>query len=248
MQEKTYIKNNTLVSSFVVNVNNNHSLEEYLRNGKLLLQSNLPKIIFIDETIFHEFQQYNNENTKIIPFDKSEWYFNEYRDCLQDFEINTTNKNKDTLEYMFTICNKTEIIKKATEYNYFHTNHFIWVDFGIRHVFKNETDEDFIQKIERLNEPIYDNVRAGSIWDLQVHYQFDIFKDVSWYFAGGVLGGPKDSLLLFAEKTKEMCIRVMKEKRNLMWEVNIWYLVYLENPDLIHGYKCDHNPTLVDHY
>jgi hypothetical protein len=204
--------------------------------------------VFIDELIFDQLLLYVNEYTHLIPLKKSDWYFNEYMGHLENFELNTQNKKKDTLEFMFTMCNKTEWLKQAIELNSFHTDYFVWVDFGIRYIFKNETDEDFIQKIERLNEPIYHNVRAGSIWDLHLDYQFDVFKDVSWYFAGGVVGGHKESLLLFAEKTKEMCIRVMKEKRNLMWEVNIWYLVYLENPHLFDAYKCDHNPTLVDHY
>jgi hypothetical protein len=249
MEEKNECnRKNTLVSSFVANVNQFRPTEKYLQNGRLLLQANIPKVVFIDETIFDQFKEYINENTKIIPFKKTNWYFNEYKEHLSQFEINTTNNTKDTLEYFFTMCNKTEWIKTAIDLNFFNTDNYVWVDFGIRHIFTNEDDETFIQKIERLNEPVYDKVRAGSIWDLNLYYYFDVFKDVFWYFAGGVFGGNKDFLLTFAEKTKEMCIRVITEKQQLMWEVNIWYLVYLENPHLFDSYKCDHNPSLVDNY
>jgi hypothetical protein len=242
-------RKNTLVSSFVVNVNQYRPTEKYLQNGKLLLKANIPKIIFIDETIFDEFKDFINENTKIIPFDKKNWYFNEYKEQITDLDINTTHTDKDTLEYFFTMCNKTEWIKSAIELNLFNTEHFIWVDFGIRHIFKYENDETFIQKIERLNEPVYEKVRAGSIWDTNLYYYHaDIYKDINWYFAGGVFGGHQKFLLDFVEKTKEMCIRVIKEKNKLMWEVNIWYLVYLENSYLFDFYKCDHNPSLVDNY
>ena len=37
---------------------------------------------------------------------------------------------------MFINCNKTEVIREAIELNYFNTEDFIWLDFGIRHVFK----------------------------------------------------------------------------------------------------------------
>lgn len=33
-----------------------------------------------------------------------------------------------------------------------------------------------------------------------------------------------------------------------MWEVNIWFLIYLENKDLFDYYSCDHNNTIIDNY
>lgn len=241
-------RNNTLVTSFVVNVNNNRSIETYLNYGKLLLEADIPKIVFIDEVIFDDLKHYMNETTMIVSIKKSDCYLYEYIDCLDNFNLNTENNKKDTLEYMFIMNNKTEWIRKAIELNHFHTDQFIWVDFGIRHVFKYSGDQTFIKKIETLNEPFYEKIRAPSIWNTNIQYSFNIYKDITWYFAGGVFGGHKDALLQFAEKTKDMCLRVIKEEKTLMWEVNIWYLVFLENPHLFHLYNSDHNSTLVDFY
>jgi hypothetical protein len=36
--------------------------------------------------------------------------------------------NKDTLEYMITICHKTEWIKEAIDLNFFNTTNFTWID------------------------------------------------------------------------------------------------------------------------
>jgi hypothetical protein len=96
---------------------------------------------------------------------------------------------------------------------------------------------------------VYDNqIRIASIWNLQRKCVFDIYKDVSWYFAGGIFGGNKEKILRFAYKTKEMCLKVIEEKNTLIWEVNIWYLIYLENPDLLTPYYCGHDASIIMNY
>ena len=75
-----------------------------------------------------------------------------------------------------------------------------------------------------------------------------MYKNIIWYFAGGVFGGNKENLIKFANKTKEMCIKIIEEKHLIMWEVNIWYLIYKENTDLFDCYTCDHNSSLIDNY
>lgn len=242
------ISKNTIVSSFLTNVNSIYTIDKYLKDGILLLQAKIPKIIFIDENIYDELKIYENEYTNLIPIHKNDWYFNDFKEFLVNFELNTNNQRKDTLEYMFTMCNKTEWVKKAIELNPFNTNSFIWIDFGIRYIFKNNSDEFFIQKIENLSNQEYEKIRIGSIWDLNNSYKCDIYKEIAWYFAGGVFGGNKDFLNKFAEKTKNKCIQVMIHQKTIMWEVNIWYLVYLENPTLFNCYNCDHNERLIINY
>jgi hypothetical protein len=155
---------------------------------------------------------------------------------------------------MFTMCNKTEWIRKAIEYNFYNTENYVWVDFGIRHVFKCN-DTEFIQKLENLHKKTYDGLRIGTIWDLNMNIErigIDIYKQITWYFAGGVFGGDKEQLLIFADKTKKMCIKTIKERSSLMWEVNIWYLVFKDNHSerLVNFsfYNCDHNDTIIDNY
>ena len=47
---------------------------------------------------------------------------------------------------------------------------------------------------------------------------------------------------------KEKCIKIINEKKTLMWEVNIWYLIYKENNNLFDCYNCDHNESVVSNY
>jgi len=145
---------------------------------------------------------------------------------------------------MFIICSKTEYIKEAIELC--PGEQMVWVDFGINHIYNS--DEEFTADIIRLEQNRHTGVRIASIWNVDHNYGRDIYKDICWYFAGGVFGGDADSLLRFAELTKDMCLRIIKENHTIMWEVNVWYKVYQENRELFSLYSCDHNPTLIKNY
>ena len=242
---------NTIVSAFVSNINNRDdiTLKRYYELGKLLLKSTVPKIIFVDETMFNliNLLDYDISNTNIVKIKKINIYLYKYINSLSQFNLNTDNPNKDTIEYIITQCNKTEWVKSAIELNTFNTNNFIWVDFGIRYIF-NCSDEEFIEKINKLKYKVYKNVRIGNIWNLQNNYNINIYKDIAWYFAGGIFGGNKESLLHFSNKIKEKCIDIILTKNTLMWEVNIWYLIYIENKEIFDNYSCNHNNSIIDNY
>ena len=240
----------TIVSAFVSNINFKKDMDifKYYQNGKLLLKSSAPKIIFLDEPMFNLVgEEYDNSNTFIIKINKEDNYLNSYRELLTNFDLETNNKQKDTIDYIFTICNKTEWIKTAILLNNFNTSNFIWIDFGIRYIFKC-SDEEFIEKINNLHNKTYSNIRIAKIWNIDITYSIDIYKTIAWYFAGGIFGGNKKHLLLFAKKMKKKCIEIITSKNTLMWEVNIWYLLYLDNKELFDTYFCDHNNSIIDNY
>jgi len=57
-----------LVSAFILNMNTRKDINtsEYIEKGKILLKTNIPKIIFIDENLINQFEDFMNENTKIL--------------------------------------------------------------------------------------------------------------------------------------------------------------------------------------
>jgi len=247
-----------LVTAFVAGANqrNDRVIDDYMNYGKKLLENPINKIVFFDDSLIGLLPNY--PNTIIIPIKKEDMYLYEYKDEITNFALNTQTPEKDSLEYMFLMCNKTEFIRKAIELNPFHsdpfqTNQFVWVDFGINHIFKND-DATFNAVIGALENKSYDNVRIGSIWSPDMHtimtrnFRTDIYKDIAWYFAGGVFGGDSKSLIKFADLTKQQCIKIIAERKTLMWEVNVWFLLYLENPELFSLYNCDHNSTLIGNY
>lgn len=242
---------NTIVSAFISNINNRQdvNLNLYYNWGKLLFQCDVPKVIFVDIPMYNLIQKtdYDETITKIIIIDKSSIYLYDYIDNITNFDINTNNKHKDTIEFMFIMCEKTEWLRQAINMNPFNTNHFVWLDFGLKHVFKC-SDDEFIQKINKMIYKIYDQVRIGNIWNLNIHYNCNIYKDITWYFAGGVVGGHRDSLIQFANLVKNNCIDIMINKKTIIWEVNIWYLVYNLHKNLFDPYYCDHDYSICDNF
>lgn len=243
----------TIVSAFVGEINKISSYDIYYSYSKYLLSSKCPKIIFVDNEMYKiiiEHNEYIEENTKLIKYNKNDIYFYEegYSKKIDKFNLHSDNADKNTIDYLFIQCNKTEWIKLAIQINPFNTEQFIWVDFGIYKIFNCNNGLDFSKKIENLSLKKYNNIRIGSIWDLNINYNTYNNKIVAWYFAGGVFGGNKEKLLKFAEIMKEQCIKYIESNKTFTWEVNIWYLIYLKNKDLFDPYKCDHNNSLVDNY
>ena len=238
----------TLVTSFLQNINNRKNVD-YLEHGKFIINLDIPKIIFINEECMPQ-SSYNTHYTHFIPVKKEDIYLYEYINNNISLPA-ISDGAKDTIDYIFLMCNKTEFIRRAIELDYFNTGdegQFIWVDFGINYIFKLGMAE-FEQKIKNsLTGKNYNRIRIGSIWDLNCARVTDIYNAIAWYFAGGVFGGNKESLLIFAEKTKQKCIQIIKEKNHIMWEVNIWYLIYKENIDLFYPYQCDHDESLITNY
>ena len=240
----------TIVSGFLskCNINVNRSFDKYVELGIKLLIINVPKIIFVDEFMYDKIKSFDNEFTKIILYSKHESYLYPYinAESLCNFEVNTQTPLKDTMENMSVMCNKTEWIKKAIDLNPFNTTQFTWIDFGISHVITS--DDNLNQYILKLQTKSYSNVRIGSIWNVNYNYDVDIYKTIAWYFAGGVFGGNKDWLLIFAEKMKHHCIKIITERQTIMWETNIWYLIYKEHPGLFDPYFCNHNNSILENY
>jgi hypothetical protein len=115
------MNNVTLVSAFMTNITTNECLKtndnykKYTEYCIPLLQANINKIIFIDKTIIDSYKCYENHNTKIVPFVKESSYLYENINRLKNFQPNSNNLEKDTIQYMFTQCHKTEWVKLAIE-------------------------------------------------------------------------------------------------------------------------------------
>lgn len=242
----------TFVSAFISNANNRHDRneEKYIELGNNFIIMPVNKIIFIEKHIYEKYyannNNYNKENTKFILFEKTENYLYNYKDKITNFNLATDNKNKDTLEYCFLICHKTEWVKKAIELNIFKSEQFIWIDFGIYHIFKNE--DRFKNSVLNAEKKIYEKIRIGSCWNLTMQYARDIYSIINWYFAGGVFGGSKNYLLAFADFMKQKCFSIINEKKTIMWEVNIWYIIYKDIPYLFDPYQSNHDPSLIENY
>lgn len=201
-----------------------------------------------------------NKNIFVF-FEKNEIYLYNYINLITKFNVHTDNPSKDTLEYMFVQCHKTEwvniaikLITYIKEQNVLlvltdKTPDFIWVDFGIYHMFKNVMDV-FNNSFEHLSALSISNnkIRIASCIHPDTKNNADLYKNVVWYFAGSVFGGSANTLNHFAEIMKMECINIIKEKNHLMWEVNIWYLIYMKHRNLFDPYLCGHTANIIQNY
>lgn len=247
MSEKQ-VNNITIVSAFVSDVNSNRNIDKYIDYGKNLLQINVSKIIFIEKDIYNKFlsnQDFNN--THFIFFEKKDNYLYNFINDITNYSISTDNPDKDTLDYLFVQCHKTEWIKLAIDNNYYNSDQFIWLDFGIYHIFNNNIDL-FTNSIYSLLNKKYDLIRIATIWNPDLIYNTNIHQSICWYFAGGVFGGGKTSLVKFADIMKNKCITYIQEHKNFIWEVNLWHMIYIENKYLFDIYTANHNPSIILNY
>jgi hypothetical protein len=252
-----------LVSAFISNINNrdDYTEEKYIENGLKLINLKFSKIIFLEKKTYEKYFLNKFFNfTHFVIFEKEEIYFYDYtkdkdkdkdKDNFGNFNI-IGNKKKDTLEYFFINCHKTEWMKKAIEINNYqklfdnNNKQYVWIDFGIFYIIKD--DLLFEKYILNLSQKIYSNIRIASCWDIKDERNIDIYKNIAWYFCGGIFGGNEKYLVDFADLMKKKCLLIMKFKKSLMWEVNIWYLIYKENPELFDCYNANHDSSIIKNY
>ena len=218
-------------------------VEFYLQKGKTFIQrfAKFRKILFIDSALFSVFSEYADEQTRLIPTSLEDLYLYQYRKQLENVSVHTDNVEKDSVDYFMIQCHKTEWVKQAIASELFKADQYIWIDISIDNVLKESVNTSSLTHS-------YPNIRIGHIWNLHVNYKLDIHKEIAWFFTGGVFGGNRDTLIEFARITREKCLQLITEKAHLMWEVNIWYLLWKTRPDLFSPYHCDHDASIINGY
>ena len=182
------------------------------------------------------------------------------------FALNTGNPTKDTLEYMMVQCQKSEWMAIASQIEGGQGGRrgqggrgpaeYIWVDFGAFHMFQGKIDvfqTELYRMRSRVNCRLLLSGASGQMtfarcWDPNHIYYGDIYRDVNWLFAGSVFGGGITAINTFALKMREKCLQILREKNTLMWEINIWTLIYRESPNLFTLYPSDHSDIIFRGY
>jgi hypothetical protein len=242
--------NVTIVSAFLTNVNNNRNPEVYIEYGKNLLNLKIPKIIFIEEIIYNTYLKNEEYNfTKFVFFKKEQMYYYPLLDKIDHTNIETSNTNKDTVEYMMVQCHKTEWVKMAIDMNFFNTNQFIWIDFGIYHIFENNK-QLFNVCMSSLKDRNFNKIRiaCGCLSSYYLNNKTNVYPRIIWCFLGGIFGGSSNVLLKFASLMKIKCMYLINHYKILPWEVNIWYLIYFDCPDIFDYYIGEHDFSMILKY
>ena len=273
----------TIVSAFMsqINARSDRPVQKYMDLGKSLLRVNVRQIVFLEraiydahfssnDNIYYVYDHFEYEGASFsyvvdghitfVLFERSDMYLPAYRDLATNFSVNTPHPKKDTLDYMFVQCTKTEWVAMAialdkTLKDGVCDGLYAWLDFGIRHMYPSDTamETAIYQLRDRLlMSGCWDRSRiyAPSCWD-PAHaktYSQDVFREVFWVFSGSAFGGGADALLEFARRTKQKCIFLLATRCSLMWEVNVWYLVYRDCPEFFSLFYGNHNAGILQNW
>jgi hypothetical protein len=226
-------------------------VEKYIEYGKFLLNNPNPKVIFIDKETYNSFFKDDDlksryKNTTFIKINQEELYLYKYVYKITNFTLKSCNPNKDTFDYLFVQNNKTEWVREAIQMNIYKTDQYIWMDFGIYQMIKNETELN--EGITSMTKKYYDNLRIASCKYRDYTVSYNVYEIITWTFAGSVFGGHKDALIKFADLVKNEVIKTIEEKHTIMWEINIWYLVKLKHIELFDFYNCSHDIRILKEY
>jgi len=217
----------TYVTAFFQNINNrkDRSTQNYIDYAKDFLETDLQKIVFVEHQILPELSKICGKNTCLIP--TSKYYLSTFRYTKgKHLLCQIQDTEKATIDYCKVISAKTFMVKEGIEMNPFQTEKFIWVDFGLRHVFHNK--EQYVNSLHKEFQFRPGKVKISGIWKLKQAIQANPFTDINWFFAGGVFGGYSQDLLDFAN----MCDKQFKsnaDEGKITLEVNMWFQIYLEN-------------------
>ena len=129
---------------------------------------------------------------------------------------------------------------------------YAWMDFGIRHMFPSDTAmaKAIYTLRDRVVTSCWDRSRvyAPSCWDPNMIYDQNIFREIYWIFSGSAFGGSARALSEFARRTKQKCIMILTAKHSLMWEVNVWALIYRDCPELFSLFYGNHNSGILENW
>lgn len=230
---KKYI--NTFVSAFLnfSNKDNNTLDFEYFRYFTKIAKTNIPIILFLDkkEIKYANILTTYFPNVHIVYIDSSFLLFDSDKPLPKN-----RNFNKDTKEYIQFMNNKIIFMDHARELNIYNTNHFIWLDFRLFHVIKNEiiTSSKLVDiATKELTKKSY---FAGGLKTIESK-----LDEINWRFLGGFFILDSESII----KLKEETIKLIENSSVFTWEVNNWAIIE-KNTNFDFGwFQSDHNDTIL---
>jgi len=239
--------NYTLVSALIPDLNEYRLVDKYKELGKDLLSLDIPKIIFMPEYL-HDWAwtHCDQRNTQLIKFEKEELMY----DYIEKYKHEITLPQgswdkKDTFEYFLCQNFKSFWLKKAYESNLFNNQNYVWIDFGIKHIFKDNCflfRNSFEYQLELNNKIKYPSCFNKNFQSNEIKYSID---NVEWYFTGGILALPDNQIVNFDNLCQEKLKELITIHKKITWEVNIWAAVLKENLELFTHYYSNHDNNIV---
>lgn len=221
----------TIVTAFILQRDGScpRGIETYLSQFKVLADTGLPIILFLDRSLHG---RVNYPNVKVMYTSIQEtWFWNQLG--YGTYKIPEPKGHKDTIDYCIIQNSKPELCVRALDYT--DDNHIVWVDFGIAGILRNA--EHSLSKL-KLFRPLQNIVIPGC-WEHQTNNALPI----SWRFAGTIMSGDRHQITEFWSDCKKSLLEMLPY---VTWEVNVWAHVESVQKHPITWYKSGHDDSLLN--
>lgn len=224
----------TIVSCFYQLNYSKHKLINYVLWMINFLKIKTPKIIYTDEKTFNKlFINIKDDSVKFIIYEIDDFIVSNKLTCLQwkhqqaiDPEMFIHNTE------LYKIWNeKTHMLKKSIENNYFKSDYFLWCDAGC---FRNELTIKYYQQWPNLNK-LKENKDKLTLLNIE-DFQFIEISSLDLVdftrknrVGGGIFGGHKEICLKWHKYYYEMLNKFLKNDLFLGKDQSIMANVYIES-------------------
>lgn len=221
------------------------TLDAYFNHFKKLVDTGINIAIYVSSTVKNRLlnliKDYPNVKLMDIIDVKDTWVYQTAHISPIKLPSNR-NPTKDTFEYMVVQNSKIEYCYRTIQKNPFNTEYFSWIDFGIFHVFKNESES--IQQLKTISTTnfIKTNVIFPGCWRKNSNY----LTHVNWRFCGGFFLGHQDAILDMWIKYQDFFKLFLRKYNIMLWEVNIWAAMEYETDWIPIHYQADHNDSIIN--
>jgi hypothetical protein len=219
----------TLVTAFFLQPTAKHSVDTYRAHFAKLVALGRPIVLFLDRTLEWTFPPH----VRVIPCSFQEtWPATMIPDTAM---LPPYRSSADTLDYMRIMLAKTEFLVRATglvpECDW-----FIWVDFGLPHVFRRP--EETLNRLRDLPLPSAPCIQTAGIWNCVPH---SLTESVCWRFAGGFFLAHRSKAQEFDTAVRQSVQRFLP---HAVWEVNAWADAERHGLDL-GWFAADHDDSII---
>jgi Bacterial protein of unknown function (HtrL_YibB) len=155
----------------------------------------------------------------------------------------TDNEEKDTREYMILMNSKIEFIKDAMDQNPFYSSCFAWIDFSIAKILVSREYIDLLRDMG-TNVPDHPFLAIPGCWTKEQCSESSILQSICWRYCGGFFWGDKQSLTHFYELYYRYFPIFIAKHHTLMWEVNFWSWLEMNNLWSPQWYLANHDDSI----
>ena len=231
--EDTIIEHEVTVVTAFIKVNNASKKHkyDYVECAKKTLSLPNPMVIYISEDLYEEVKQFRTELglidcTQLIILTVENFYMYSEKNLLDQCCMKNNSPYNNSL-YIMSVNSRYSYLEKAIQNNYFNTDYFAWVDFGISHI----VTMDMIRPITYHN-PLH--VRIAWIARKNLAYNHKCL-------GGGIFVAHKDTMKILC-KLHDIEFRYNLSLGHCINDDKTLFFIYLNHPELFDiyfsGYNC----------